>query len=84
MLTYIINNSVPPEKVVFIINKMWFPGKAFGNVFADDERYWFLFSPFSGYNCQLIVDFISDYVGPYGCPVKDIAENVNSMYNWKY
>ena len=69
-----------PEKVIHIINRIWMPGKAFGNVFADSDRFWFLFPPFSGYNCQLIIDCINDHIGPCGCTVKEIAEYVNSMY----
>ena len=66
------------EKVIHIINLIWRPGKAFGNVFADDYRYWFLSPPFSGYNCENIIEYIFQYVGPCGCTTKEIAENVAS------
>ena len=60
------------EKVAHIINLLW-PA-----TFVDGDEYWFLWPPFSGFNCEKIIDFISRYSGSHGCPVNEIAENVKS------
>ena len=71
---------MPVDKVRHIINQLWYANIAF--VDNDDERFWFLYPPYSGFNRQKIKECISRFDGPSGCQVNVISANVISTYNF--